>query len=134
MSIPGVGPLSGAVFLEELGNPGNVHTARQAVKYAGYDPMESDSGARIGRRFISKQGRWLMRKFLFFMSMQVIVKSEYFKTYYHWKLATQSKYGQVMMKKEAFCAVAIKLIKVIFTLIRDKRAFQDTPHTLKLVA
>lgn len=133
LSIPGVGPLSVAVFLGELGNPDNFHTARQVVKYAGYDPMESDSGSRIGRRFISKKGRWLMRKFLFFMSMKVIVNSKYFKTYYQRKLATKNRYGQVMRKKEALCAVAIKLIKVIFALIRDKRVFQDTTRELRLM-
>lgn len=133
LSIPGVGPLSVAVFLGELGNPAHFHNARQVVKYAGYDPMESDSGSRIGRRFISKKGRWLMRKFLFFMSMKVIVNSKYFKTYYQRKLATKNRYGQVMRKKEALCAVAIKLIKVIFALIRDKRVFQDTTRELRLV-
>jgi transposase len=42
MSIPGVGPLSAAVFLGELGDPTHFHNARQIVKYAGYDPQESD--------------------------------------------------------------------------------------------
>ncbi len=39
-----------------------------------------------------------------------------------------------MRKKEALCAVAIKLIKVIFALIRDKRVFKDTMRELKLAA
>jgi transposase len=134
LSIPGVGPLSVAVFLGELGNPGNFHTARQIVKYAGYDPMESDSGGKIGRKFISKKGRWLMRKFLFFMSMQAIVRSKYFKAYYQRKLATKNRYGHIPKKKEALCAVAIKLIRVIFALMRDKRMFQDTARELRLVA
>ena len=134
VSIPGVGPLSAAVVLGELGNPGNFHNARQIVKYAGYDPMESDSGSRIGRRFISKKGRWLMRKFLFFMSMRVVVCSAYFRAYYQRKLTTKNQYGQVMRKKEALCAVAIKLIKVIFALMKDKRAFQDTTRELRLAA
>ena len=56
MSIPGIGPLSAAVFLGELGDPTHFHNARQIVKYAGYDPQESDSGSRIGRKFISKKG------------------------------------------------------------------------------
>ena len=83
MSIPGIGPLSAAVFLGELGDPAHFQNARQIVKYAGYDPQESDSGSRIGRRFISKKGRWLLRKYLFFMSMRVVVLSNYFQEYYH---------------------------------------------------
>jgi transposase len=125
MSIPGIGPLSAAVFLGELGNPTHFHNARQIVKYAGYDPQESDSGSRIGRRFISKKGRWLLRKYLFFMSMRVVVLSNYFQEYYLRKLETKNRIGQQPRRKEMLCAVAIKLIKVIFALLRDKREFVD---------
>jgi len=125
MSIPGIGPLSAAVFLGEIGDPANFHNARQLVKYAGYDPQESDSGSRIGRRFISKKGRWLLRKYLFFMSMRVVVLSKYFQEYYHRKLETKNRFGQQPRRKEMLCAVAIKLIKVIFALLRDKRGFED---------
>ncbi len=38
LSIPGIGPISAAVFLGELGNPSYFQGARQIVKYAGYDP------------------------------------------------------------------------------------------------
>jgi len=126
LSIPGIGPLSAAVFLGELGDPAYFQNARQIVKYAGYDPQESDSGSRISRRFISKKGRWLLRKFLFFMSMRVVVLSNYFKEYYQRKLQTKNRVGQLPRKKEILCAVVIKLIKVIFALLRDKRRFQDT--------
>ncbi|HOQ41314.1 MAG: Transposase IS116/IS110/IS902 family protein [Deltaproteobacteria bacterium ADurb.Bin151] len=125
MSIPGIGPLSAAVFLGELGDSAHFHNARQIVKYAGYDPQESDSGSRIGRRFISKKGRWLLRKYLFFMSMRVVVLSNYFQEYYQRKLETKNRFGQQPRRKEMLCAVAIKLIKVIFALLRDKREFED---------
>lgn len=91
LSIPGVGPLSAAVFLGELGNPAYFHNARQIVKYAGYDPQERDSGSRVSRKFISKKGRWLMRKYLFFMSMRVVVLSKYFQDYYQRKLETKNR-------------------------------------------
>jgi transposase len=126
LSIPGIGPLSAAIFLGELGDPACFQNARQIVKYAGYDPQESDSGYRISRRFISKKGRWLLRKVLFFISMRVVVLSNYFKKYYQRKLQTKNRVGQLPRKKEILCAVAIKLIKVIFALLRDKRSFQDT--------
>jgi transposase len=125
LSMPGVGVLSVAVVLGELGNPANFRHARGMVKYAGYDPQESDSGKRIGRRFISKSGRWLLRKYLYFMAMRVVSRSEYFREYYQRKLEAKNRYGQTMRKKEALCAVAIKLIKVIFALLRDKRNFQE---------
>jgi transposase len=125
LSIPGIGPLSVAVFLGELGNPAYFHNARQIVKYAGYDPQESDSGSWVSRKFISKKGRWLMRKYLFFMSMRVVVLSKYFQDYYQRKLETKNRVGQQPKRKEILCAVAIKLIKVIFALLRDQRMFVD---------
>jgi transposase len=126
LSIPGIGPLSAAIFLGELGDPACFQNARQIVKYAGYDPQESDSGYRISRKFISKKGRWLLRKCLFFMSMRVVVLSNYFQEYYQRKLQTKNRVGQLPRRKEILCAVVIKLIKVIFALLRDKRRFQDT--------
>jgi transposase len=126
LSIPGIGPISAAVFLGELGNPSYFQSARQVVKYAGYDPQESDSGYRVSRKFISKKGRWLLRKHLFLMSMRVVVLSRYFQEYYQRKLQTKNRFGQLPRKKEVLCAVAIKLIKVIFALLRDKRNFEDT--------
>jgi len=130
LSIPGIGALSAAVFLGELGDPGHFQNARQIVKYAGYDPQESDSGSWVSRKFISKKGRWLMRKYLFFMSMRVVVLTNYFKTYYERKLETKNRVGQLPRRKEILCAVAIKLIKVIFALLRDKRRFEDTRGTV----
>jgi transposase len=126
LSIPGIGPISAAIFLGELGNPSYFPGARQIVKYAGYDPQESDSGYRVSRKFISKKGRWLLRKHLFLMSMRVVVLSRYFQAYYQRKLQTKNRFGQLPRKKEILCAVAIKLIKVIFALLRDKRSFEDT--------
>jgi len=131
LSIPGIGPISAAVFLGELGNPSYFKGARQVVKYAGYDPQESDSGYRISRKFISKKGRWLLRKHLFLMSMRVVVLSRYFQEYYQRKLQTKNRFGQLPRKKEVLCAVAIKLIKVIFALLRDKRNFEDTVTAVK---
>lgn len=126
LSIPGVGHLSAAIFLGELGSPEYFHRAKQIIKYAGYDPQESDSGKRIGRKVISKKGRWLLRKYLYLMSVSAVNHSTFFRKYYQRRLKTKNRFGQLLKKKEALCAVAIKLIKVIFALLRDKREFQDT--------
>ena len=129
-SIPGVGLITTAIFLGELGDPKHFKGAKQIVKYSGYDPQESDSGMKTGRRKISKKGRWLLRKCLYFMGMQVIHRSEFFKKYYMEKLEKRNLFGQSLKKKEALCAVIIKLIKVIFALLRDNRKFSITRPSL----
>jgi transposase len=55
LSIPGIGHLSAAIFLGELGDPAYFQNARQIVKYAGYDPQESDSGYRVSRNSYPKR-------------------------------------------------------------------------------
>lgn len=134
LSIPGVGVLSCAVFLGELGDPSNFKHYKQIIKYAGYDPQENDSGQNIGRKRISKKGRWMLRKYLYFMSMRVIYQSKFFRDYYEGKLKSTNRFGQPLKKKEGICAVAIKLIKVIFALLRDDRMFTAKAPELALAA
>ena len=122
-SIPGVGRLTTAVFLGEVGDPKHFSGPKQIIKYAGYDPKESDSGNNIGGKIISKKGRWLLRKYLYFISMRVIQHNKFFREYYDKKLEKRNLFGRELKKKEALCAVVIKLIKVMFALLRDNKKF-----------
>jgi len=132
-SIPGIGVITTAVFLGELGDPKYFKGPKQIIKYAGYDPKENDSGKHVGRKIISKKGRWLLRKYLYFMGMRVIHRNKFFKEYYEKKLERRNRFGQVISKKEGICAVIIKLIKVIFALLRDNKRFTAEPPVLEYV-
>lgn len=121
-SLPGIGLVSCGIFLGELGNPDYFKGPRQIIKYAGYDPKEDESGLRVGRKVISKKGRWLLRKVLFFMALGVVQWSSFFKGYYEHK---KQGLNHPLKKKEALCAVVLKLIRVIFALMRDRRMFTE---------
>ena len=121
-SLPGIGPVSCGIFLGELGNPDYFKHPRQIIKYSGYDPKEDESGLRVGRKIISKKGRWLLRKVLFFMALNVVQRSSFFKGYYEHK---KKGLHHPLKKKEALCAVILKLIRVIFALMRDGRMFTE---------
>ena len=122
LSLPGTGYVTCGVFLGELGNPDYFKNPRQIIKYAGYDPKEDDSGSRVGRKVISKKGRWLLRKCLFYMALGAVQASSFFKGYYEHK---QKGCDRPLKKKEALCAVILKLIRVLFALIRDRRMFTE---------
>lgn len=122
-SIPGVGTVTTAVFLGELGNPKHFKGHKQMVKYAGYDPQENDSGNRVCGKIISKKGRWLLRKYLYFIGLRVIHHNKFFRDYYEKKLKIKNRFGRLLEKKEALCAVIIKFIKVVFALLRDGKKF-----------
>jgi len=117
LSLPGVGPVTCGVFFGELGNPACFTHPKKITRYAGYDPREQNLR---GTRAVSKQGRPLLRKYLYLMSLGVVKRSSFFKEYY------ERKQGKQRAKKEALCAVAIKLIRVIFALIRDRRSLTET--------
>jgi len=122
LSLPGMGRVGCAVFLGELGNPEHFNNPRQIIKYAGYDPKENDSGLRVGGKIISKKGRWLMRKCLFFMVLRLVHRSSFFKACYEQKMKGSHR---PLEKTEALCAVILKLIRVLFALMRDRRMFTE---------
>jgi len=122
LSLPGMGEVGCAVFLGELGNPDYFKNPRQIIKFAGYDPKENDSGLRVGRKIISKKGRWLLRKCLFFMVLRLVQRSPFFKAYYEHK---KKGCDRPLQKTEALCAVILKLIRVLFALMRDRRMFTE---------
>jgi len=122
LSLPGMGRVGCAVFFGELGNPEHFQNPRQIIKFAGYDPKENESGLRVGRKIISKKGRWLLRKCLFFMVLRLVHRSSFFKAYYEQK---KEGFNRPLEKTEALCAVVLKLIRVLFALMRDRRMFTE---------
>ena len=68
------------------------------------------------------------------MTLKVVQECKFFRDYYRRKLENENRFGQLLKKKEALCAVTIKLIKVVFALFRDKRGYQDEAPALTLAA
>ena len=62
--IKGVGVLTFAVIVSETNGLALFDNQRQLVSYAGYDVIENQSGKRIGKTRISKQGNARIRRIL----------------------------------------------------------------------
>lgn len=129
-SIPGIGVVSIATIIGELGDPMHFNNANEIVSFCGYDPSEHSSGKyRSGHR-ISKKGRYLMRTMLFYMGMRVIHRNKAFKQWYERKIKKGS-----LKKKSAMVAVCIKLIRIIYAMFRDRKKFDKrmiNPSTIRL--
>jgi len=61
----------------------------------------------------------------FLYEYEVVVLSNYFQDYYFSEIGNKKQGWSAPRRKEMLCAVAIKLIKVIFALLWDKREFVD---------
>ena len=113
LSIKGIGDITAAGLIGEVGDFRQFKTIEKIQKLAGLNLFEISSGKHKGQRRISKRGRPLMRKLLYFAALNVVRKGGIL----HEQYQTFLKRGVLKMK--ALIAVARKLLGIIFALVRD---------------
>ena len=82
LSIKGLGTVSVAGLIGEVGDFSKFRTQSEIMKLAGLDLYEISSGKRKGQRRISKRGRSLLRKILYYAAIQMIRKNGIMYDYY----------------------------------------------------
>jgi len=127
ISIKGIGEITAAGIIGEVGDFEAIRNQYSLIKLAGLNLCENSSGKRKGRLCISKQGRSLLRKLLYFASLNLVKKGRILHDYYN-RLV---KRGVLRMK--ALVAVMRKLLRLIFALIRDKTHYQNN-YNVRLAA
>jgi transposase len=113
LSIKGIGEVTVAGLIGEVGDFREYKTISEILKFSGLDLFEISSGRHNGQRRISKRGRSLMRKLLFFAAINTVRKGGIMHEYYQGCLA------RGMLKMKALIAVSRKLLGVIFALVRN---------------
>jgi transposase len=117
LSIKGLGTVSVAGLIGEVGDFSKFSTQSEIMKLAGLDLYEISSGRRKGQRRISKRGRSLLRKILFYAAIQMIRKNGIMYDYYT-RLT-----GRGMERMRALIAVSRKLLRIIHAILRDNRDY-----------
>jgi len=117
LSIKGIGEITAAGLIGEMGDFKKYRTVSEVIKHAGLDLFEISSGKHKGKRRISKRGRPLLRKLLFFASINVVRKGGILHKQYQHHL----KKG--MPKIKALVAISRKLLSIIFALVRDHSVY-----------
>jgi len=130
LSIKGIGAVTAAGLIGEVGDFRKFKTISEIMKLAGLDLYEISSGRHRGRRRISKRGRSLMRKLLFFAAINSVKRGGVMHESYQRILDN----GTIKMK--ALTAVSRKLLRIIFAVIRDNTEYMDNyqAHRYKLAA
>lgn len=113
LTIPGVGVLTVAGFLAEVGDIHNYDHEQQIIRLAGLNLKENSSGKRKGKTGISKRGRSRLWALLFRAVMPMIAKNDAFKAL-HQHYTTRSQ--NPLKKKQSIIVLCGKLIRVLFTL------------------
>ncbi len=119
LSIKGIRDVTAAGLIGEVGDFSKFKTIKEITKLAGLDLFEISSGKHKGRCRISKRGRSLLRKILYFAAINVVRKGGILHKQYQGYL----KRGMVKMK--ALIAVVRKLFSIIFALVRDHREYVE---------
>lgn len=132
LSMRGIGYVTVAGLIGEVGDFKKFKTISEIEKLAGFDLFEISSGKHKGQRRISKRGRPLMRKLLYFAALNAIREGGIFQEEYERRV----KKGMVKMK--ALIAIARKILRVIFALVRNHSKFvkdyNKSPQPLLKVA
>lgn len=113
ISMKGIGEITVAGLIGEVGDFREYKTISEILKLGGLDLFEISSGKHKGQHRISKRGRSLMRKLLFFAAINVVRKGGILHEYY------QSCLARGMLKMKALIAVSRKILGIMFALVRD---------------
>jgi transposase len=117
LGIPGIGVVTGASFLGEIGDPMRFDDPRQISKMAGYNLVEDSSGKNKSGTAISKRGRKNLRSILYQMAMTMVAVNSEMKELYNY-LKTRS--NNPLKKKQALVVISKKIISVIYNLVRKQ--------------
>lgn len=113
LSIKGVGEMTVAGFIAEIGDINNYDHNKQIIKLAGLNLKENSSGQHKGRTTISKRGRPRLRSLLYKVTLPLICHNEEFKMLHQYYTKRPVNPLKSQQSRIALCC---KLIRVFFTL------------------
>jgi len=119
LSIKGIGHIIVAGVLGETGGLGLYNRAEDVVKLAGLNLYEISSGEHKGKRRITKRGRPLLRHILYLAAIQQSRPGSPLYGFY------RGLVSRGVNRTKALMAVGIKLMRIMFALVRDKRFFVE---------
>ena len=120
LKIKGVGLITAAGFLSEVGDITRFDSPKQVQKYAGLNLKENSSGKHKGRTTISKRGRSRLRALLFRAVMPLVAKNDEFRELHrHYTTRPENP----LTKKQSLVALMCKLIRVFYAILTKNVAY-----------
>ena len=121
LSIDGIGIVSDAMLVGEIGDINRFDSYEQIRRYAGLNLVENSSGNHKGKTTISKRGRGLLRSILYRMAFTMVNKNKEIKELY--KYLTTRKENQ-LKKKQAMVAVIGKILQIIYAVVTKNEEYK----------
>jgi len=124
LSMHGLGKITAAIILAEIGDPNRYTNARQLIKLAGTQPVLNTSGRKTRSRTpMSHKGRPRLRTALFFAVMRLIQVDDTFGREY---LRFQQREENPLTKMQALGALMNKLLRILWALMHHQTFYDPT--------
>jgi transposase len=121
LSVPGLGAITAAIILAEIGDPSRYHNARQWIKLAGIQPVPNTSGRKTRSRTpMSHKGRARLRTALYFAVLRLVQTDEAFAREYQ---RFQQREHNPLTKMQALGALMNRLLRILWALVRHQRLY-----------
>jgi transposase len=118
LSVPGLGIITAATILSEIGDPSHFTSARQLIKLAGTQPVPNTSGRKTRSQTpMSHKGRPRLRTALFFAVMRLVRVDEAFAREYQY---LQTRERNPLTKMQALGVLMNKLLRILWSLMRNR--------------
>ena len=123
ISIKGIGVVSAAMLIGEIGDINRFDSYEQIRRYAGLNLVENSSGKHQGQTTISKRGRGLLRSILYKMAFSMVGHNDEIKQLYKY-LTTRTE--RQLKKKQAMIAVTGKILQIIYAIVTKNEEYKAT--------
>lgn len=120
LSIKGIGVVSLAVCLGELGDPLRFDDPRQLSRLAGYNLVEDSSGKNKSGTCISKRGRKGLRRILYQMALTAVAVNPEMKELYRY---LKTRTANPLKRMQALVVISKKLLTLIYTLAKKEQYY-----------
>ena len=126
LEIKGIGIITVAGFIAEVGDITRFDNAKELQKLAGLELVADSSGKHNGKTRISKRGRKRLRYLLVQAAVSVIGKNDEFRQIHEYYTTRKNN---PLKKMQSLIAVACKLIRVFYVILTKGRSY-DAPKML----
>lgn len=114
LAIKGIGIITVAGFLAEIGDARRFESPRQIQKLAGLSLRENSSGKHKGQATISKRGRSKLRAVLFNAVIPLIATNPEFRALHEYYT---TRANNPLKKKQSVIAISCKLIRIFYAIL-----------------
>lgn len=121
LKIKGIGLVTAAGFIAEVGDISRFSHPKQIQKFAGLNLRENSSGKHKGKSSISKRGRKRLRAILFRAMMPLVAKNKEFKAIHAYYTIRPNN---PLKKIQSLILLCCKLIRVMYAILAKAVSYE----------